>query len=66
MPNKTFLVRLRSDALQHVRAAAVEMHGEHFVFLTAEGKLAALFLFEIVESWNEIEPEPNSFRAWAP
>ena len=55
MPNKTFLVRLRSDALQRVRAATVEMHGEHLVFLTAEGELAALFLMELVESWNEIE-----------
>ncbi len=41
MPNKTFLVRLRSDAIQYVRAATVEIHGEHLVFLTAEGKLAA-------------------------
>jgi hypothetical protein len=56
MPNKTFLVRLRSDAIQYVRAAKVEMHGEHLAFLTANGKLAALFMFEIVESWNEMEP----------
>ena len=55
MPNKTFLIRLRSNAIQHVRAATVEIHGEHLVFLKAKGKLAALFLFEIVESWSEIE-----------
>jgi hypothetical protein len=59
VPNKTFLVRLKSDGLQHVRAATVEMHGEHLVFLTAKGELAALFFFAIIESWNEIAPEPN-------
>jgi hypothetical protein len=32
----------------------VEFYGEHLAFLNAEGKLAALFLMEIVESWNEI------------
>jgi hypothetical protein len=59
MPNKTFLVRLRSDAVQYVRAATVEIHGDHLVFLTAKGKLAALFSFAIVESWNEIGQEPD-------
>jgi hypothetical protein len=56
MPDKTYLVRIKSpsDALQHVRAAATEIHGDHLVFLNSEGKLAALFLLEIVESWNEI------------
>jgi hypothetical protein len=32
----------------------VEIHGEHLAFLTAKGKLAALFLLDMVESWNEI------------
>jgi hypothetical protein len=59
MPNKTFLVRLRSDAIQYVRAATVEIHGDHLAFLTANGKLAALFKFSIVESWTEIDPEPH-------
>ncbi len=56
MPNKTFLVRLRSDTHQHVRANKVEVHGNHLVFLTAEGKLAGVFLLDLVESWNEIAP----------
>ena len=60
MPNSTFLVKLRSDALQQVRAATVEMHGEHLVFLTAKGKLAAVFLLDVVESWNETEPASPS------
>jgi hypothetical protein len=54
MPNRTYLVKLRTNALQQVRAAKVEVHGEHLAFLTPQGKLAALFLLEIVESWNEI------------
>jgi hypothetical protein len=59
MPDNLYLVRLRSDAMQQVWAAKVEMRGEHLVFLTAEGKLAALFLFSVVESWSEIETRPN-------
>lgn len=39
-----------------MQAATVEMQGDHLVFLAVEGTLAALFLLEIVESWNEIEP----------
>lgn len=56
MPNKTFLVRLRSDAIQQVRAATVEVVGQHLAFLTAKVKLAALFHLDLVESWYEIEP----------
>ena len=59
MPNKTFLVRLRSNEHLHVSAATVELHGEHLAFLTDKGRLAALFLFETVESWNEIESESH-------
>ena len=55
MLNKTFLVRLRDNAIHQVRAATVEIHGEHLAFLTAKGKLAALFLLDMVESWNEID-----------
>jgi hypothetical protein len=56
MPDKVFLVRMKvpSGALHHVRAATVDFYGEHLAFLNPEGKLAALFLMEIVESWNEI------------
>ncbi len=60
MPNKTILVKLRppSSALQHVCAAKAEIHGKHLAFVNSKGKLAALFLLEIVESWNEVVPEP--------
>jgi hypothetical protein len=56
MPAKTFRVLLKppSRALQHVVAVSAEIYGEHLVFLNSEGELAALFLMEIVESWNVI------------
>jgi hypothetical protein len=38
-------------------AASVEFHGEHLIFLSSNGKLAALFLMEIVESWSELPPD---------
>jgi hypothetical protein len=60
MPDKIFLVRMKAPngVLQPVRAATAEFYGEHLMFLDTEGKLAALFLTEIVESWNEIASEP--------
>jgi hypothetical protein len=39
--------------------ALVEIHGNRLAFVTSAGKLAALFLFDLVESWNEITPESN-------
>jgi hypothetical protein len=44
--------------LQHVLATSVEFYGEHLAFRNSQNKLAALFLVEIVESWNEIAFEP--------
>ena len=54
MADQTYLVAFKppSHAIQHVIAATVEVYGERLVFLNAEGKLAALFLMEIVRSWN--------------
>jgi hypothetical protein len=54
MVDQTYLVALKppNRPLQQVVAATVEVHGEHLAFLTAEGKLAALFLLDIVQSWN--------------
>jgi len=56
MPDKNYLVRLKAPRFPFhlVRAARAEIQGEHLVFLNSEGKLAALFLMETVESWNEI------------
>jgi hypothetical protein len=63
MPDKTFRVLLNppSGAIQHVSASRFEIQGEHLVFVDSEGRLAALFLLEIVETWNEIaatKPRP--------
>jgi hypothetical protein len=38
-----------------VIAASAEIHGEHLVFLRSDGRLAALIVLEIVESWSEFE-----------
>jgi hypothetical protein len=57
MPDKLYLIRLKGwDVGIHVVIAArTEIHGEHLVFLRPDGKLAALFLLEIVEHWSEFE-----------
>jgi hypothetical protein len=58
MPDKTYLVRFKaSDVVpQLVRAARIEIHGEHLAFLRSDGELSAMFLFEIVRDWSEIDP----------
>lgn len=54
MAEKTYLVRFKSPGLgpQQVVAAKAEIQEEHLVFVSSDGKLAALFLMEIVEGWN--------------
>jgi hypothetical protein len=56
MSDKTYIVRLKAPRfpLHLVRTASAEIQGDHLVFLSSEGKLAALFLMEDVESWNEV------------
>lgn len=56
MPDKTYLVQFKTRALgpQHVIASTIEIHDEHLIFCDSNGKLAAVFLFELVLSWNEI------------
>jgi hypothetical protein len=57
MPDKNYLVRFKESNLapQLVRAAAVEIYGEHLVFRLSGGELSALFLLEIVRDWEELE-----------
>jgi hypothetical protein len=38
------------------RAASIKIHGEHLAFLRSDGELSALFLFEIVKDWSEVDP----------
>jgi hypothetical protein len=56
MADKTYLVTLKppQQTTQRVTAASFAIQGEHLVFADSQGKLAALFLLEIVASWNEI------------
>jgi hypothetical protein len=50
------LVRFRESNCQLVRADRFEIHGGHLVFLRADGELSAVFLFEIVRGWMEVNP----------
>ncbi len=57
MADKVYIVKFKPQApgvAQTVIASTVEIHDEHLVFCNATGELAALFLLEIVQSWNEI------------
>ncbi len=55
MADKTYLVRLKPPQRDVccVIAESFEIHGEHLVFLNSKGKLKALILLEMVESWTE-------------
>jgi hypothetical protein len=55
MADKTYVVRLKPPQrdVYLVTADRTEAQGEHLVFLSSEGKLLVLILFEIVESWTE-------------
>jgi hypothetical protein len=57
MRDKTYLVRAKgSDVGPHiVIAASAEIHGEHLVYLRLDGRLVALFMLEMVESWSEFD-----------
>jgi len=56
MADKTYVVQFkRPDPVLHVvTASTVEIEGEHVVFLDSRGKLAALFLRELVGSWSAL------------
>jgi hypothetical protein len=68
MSDKTYLIRFKHPALgiQSVIAASAEFHGEHIALLTSKGKLAAMLLTEVVDSWSESPlfpfPMPGVFR----
>jgi hypothetical protein len=54
MVDQVFFVVLKSSkcAIQHVLAARYEVRGEHLAFINTEGRLAALFLIDSIQSWN--------------
>lgn len=57
MPDNYYLVRFKESNLapQLVRAATIEIHGDHLVFLRAGGELSAMFLLEVVKDWEELD-----------
>jgi hypothetical protein len=56
MTDRTFIVRFKVRELtsQSAIAAKAEIHAEHMVLPNSTGKLAVLFLLEVVESWAEL------------
>jgi hypothetical protein len=58
MPDKTYKVSFKDSTIgpQLVRAERIEIHGEHLIFLRSDGELSALFLFEILKDWSEVDP----------
>jgi hypothetical protein len=57
MLDHTYRVRLTIQTVQHVIASTVQIHGDHLIFMNAKGQLAALFLKDLVRSWNML---PNT------
>jgi hypothetical protein len=58
MTDKTFLIRFKLATYlspRPVLAAKAEIRGEHLILLDSGGKLVALFLLEIVDSWSEVK-----------
>jgi hypothetical protein len=55
MSDRCFLVRFKPPELstQPVIADTSEIQGDHLALINSQGKLAALFLLEVVESWSE-------------
>jgi hypothetical protein len=53
----TYLVVMKRPPgnLHRITADSFEMQGDHLIFLTAQGELAALFVVEAVQSFNLIE-----------
>jgi hypothetical protein len=54
MDNRTFHVKLNGAGDFLIKAARLEVHDEHLVFLDSRGHLAGLFLLQDVESWSEL------------
>jgi hypothetical protein len=52
MVDHNYRVRLTTQTAQHVIASTVQLHGDHLVFVNSKGQLTALFLKNLVRSWN--------------
>jgi hypothetical protein len=56
MYDKIYMLRFKPPEIpfRSVVAATAAIHGDHLVLLNSKGQLAALFVLEKVESWNEV------------
>jgi hypothetical protein len=56
MPEKTYILRFKSPepSIRAIVAATAAIYGDHLILLNSDGRLAALFVSETVESWNEV------------
>ncbi len=56
MADKTYLIRFKPPEIstQVVVAESAQIYGEHLVLVNSKGKLAGLFLLEIVDDWSEL------------
>jgi hypothetical protein len=52
MADHVYRVHLTTQTVQHVTASTLQLHGDHLVFLDSKGQLTALFLKNLVQSWN--------------
>jgi hypothetical protein len=52
MVDHNYRVHLTTHTVQHVIASTVQLHGDHLVFVNSKGQLTALFLKDLVRSWN--------------
>jgi hypothetical protein len=57
MVDHSYRLRLTTQTVQHVIASTVQLHGDHLVFVNSKGQLTALFLKNVVRSWNML---PNT------
>jgi hypothetical protein len=62
MVDHSYRVRLKTQTVQHVIASTVQLCGDHLVFVNSKGQLAALFLKDLVQSWNML-PNVNGTQA---
>jgi hypothetical protein len=65
MVDHNYRVLLTTQAVQHVIASTVQLHAEHLVFVNSKGQLTALFLKDLVRSWNmlpNIVPDNTGLR----
>jgi hypothetical protein len=55
MPDKRFLLKLKPPGLsfRSIVATTAEIHGDHLALVNSEGKLAALFVLDVVDCWFE-------------